>query len=135
MINNINAKYATIGRPAGGSAPQDKLVHIVGSGSGGSNRVTMLASEVARIRQAGATQLSRLLRPLAKGGGGFALALASNGKLFAREERLHEFLLRMGSNGYWDQLDMWFARNGTTRFILLALFSRMIIAAEPGTCE
>ena len=103
-----------VGRPAGGSAPQDKLVHIVGSGSGGSNRVTMLASEVARIRQAGATQLSRLLRPLAKGGGGFALALASNGKLFAREERLHEFLLRMGSNGYWDQLDMWFARNGTT---------------------
>ena len=33
-------------------------------------------------------------------------------ELFASAERLREYVLSMGNNGYWHQADIWFARDG-----------------------
>ena len=55
--------------------------------------------------------MQRLLRSRADGGGGFTAALTSSGKYFASAERFHEFIVRMGGNGYWNQVDVWFTRD------------------------
>jgi hypothetical protein len=65
----------------------------------------------SQMRANGAEQLSRLLRSKEKGGAGFTAALTSNARLFTSSERLHDFLVGMGSNGYWNQADVWFARD------------------------
>ena len=73
------------------------------------------AAEVAaklHVRSSGARQLSRLLAPAGDAGGwGFSAALTSSGKAFTSAERFEEFLVRMGGNGYWDQIDVWLARD------------------------
>ena len=42
------------------------------------------------------------------------LALTSTGRHFTRSDRLHEFLMRMGGNGYWNQVDVWFSRDAAS---------------------
>jgi hypothetical protein len=82
------------------------------SGRGGERHTTRgdghapLTSEVAasmQLRANGAQQLSRLLTPQSKGGWGFAAALTSNGRHFTDAATFHEFIVHMGSNGYWHQ--------------------------------
>jgi len=93
------------------------------SGRGGERHTTRgdghapLTSEVAasmQLRANGAQQLSRLLTPQSKGGWGFAAALTSNGRHFTDAATFHEFIVHMGSNGYWHQQDVWFSRDAAT---------------------
>ena len=69
------------------------------------------------IRSVGAQQVSRLLAATSgddEPGFGFAAALTSTGRHFTRSDRLHEFLMRMGGNGYWNQVDVWFSRDAAS---------------------
>jgi hypothetical protein len=98
------------------TSAQSKFASRIKVVSGGArNRVLKLdPAEVRYVRERGAEQIARLLRPPRLGGAGFAAALTSTGKILHRPERLHAFLLSMGSNGYWNQEDMWFARDADT---------------------
>ena len=91
--------------------PPTKKVLIVGGGSGG-RTLELGAAEAMEIRRRGAEQFSRLLAPVDEGGAGFAAVLTSGGLLFERRRHLRDHLVRMGGNGYWNQEDMWFARDG-----------------------
>ena len=62
------------------------------------------------IRAAGADQVSRLLMDRDSGGWGFQAALTSNGRHMTSADQMHDFIRRMGNNGYWNQVDIWFAR-------------------------
>ena len=66
------------------------------------------------MRALGADQLSRLLVAHSDGGWGFQAALTSTGRQFTSAEQLGPFLRKMGNNGYWNQVDVWFARDGET---------------------
>ena len=72
------------------------------------------ASEVAAGRRGGAGLLARLLTPLSSGGAGFAAALTSTNKLLLDAAQLRAYVLQMGGNGYWNQEDVWFARDATS---------------------
>jgi hypothetical protein len=62
-------------------------------------------------RVQGADQLSRLLGAEDLGGHGFQAALTSTGKYFANAERFRDYIIHMGSNGYWNQADIWLSRD------------------------
>ena len=103
VVGVSNAKGEPVGRRPG-------TVRVVGQ----LNRVLELpTAEATRIRAEGAAQVAALLRPTANGGAGFGAALTSLGKAFFRAERLRDYIVRMGSNGYWNQEDFWFARDAT----------------------
>ena len=93
-----------------GKTPQEKIVRIVGSGDGRS-ALELSEHEVARVRNNGASTVARLLRPAAEGGGGFRAALTSAGRLFTSADKMHAYVVNMGGNGYWNQEDMWFAKD------------------------
>jgi hypothetical protein len=100
------------GRSGGGgggrSGGADTLVRVVGQ----LNRVHELPlAEATRIRSEGAGAIAQLLAPVAEGGAGFSAALTSNGRAFFGAEPLRDFLIHMGSNGYWHQVDVWFSRD------------------------
>ena len=75
---------------------------------------TAEAAAAFRLRFDGSSQLARLLMGVADGGWGFRSALTSTARLFTTSDRLHEFLVSMGSNGYWHQADVWFTRDAAT---------------------
>ena len=100
------------GRSGGGgggrSGGAGTLVRVVGQ----LNRVHELPlAEATRIRSEGAGAIAQLLAPVAEGGAGFTAALTSNGRAFFGAEPLRDFLIHMGSNGYWHQVDVWFSRD------------------------
>ena len=66
------------------------------------------------VRASGAAQLSSLLDTPGNGGWGFTAVLTSEARMFTSAARLREYLMRMGNNGYWNQVDMWFTRDAAT---------------------
>ena len=98
----------TGGGGGGRSGGADTLVRVVGQ----LNRVHELPlAEATRIRSEGAGAIAQLLAPVAEGGAGFTAALTSNGRAFFGAEPMRDFLIHMGSNGYWHQVDVWFSRD------------------------
>jgi hypothetical protein len=96
------------GGGGGRSGGADTLVRVVGQ----LNRVHELPlAEATRIRSEGAGAIAQLLAPVAEGGAGFTAALTSNGRAFFGAEPMRDFLIHMGSNGYWHQVDVWFSRD------------------------
>ena len=83
--------------------------------SGGSIHGAQSADVAAAlaVRVAGADQLSRLLVSKADGGWGFSAALTSESQSFTTADGLREYLMRMGNNGYWNQVDLWVTRDAT----------------------
>ena len=68
------------------------------------------------IRSVGAQQVSRLLATSGddEPGFGFGGGLDVDGSPLYALDRLHEFLMRMGGNGYWNQVDVWFSRDAAS---------------------
>ena len=82
------------------------------SGAARSRAASKPGAPPSPLRLRGAEQLARFLTSRASGGWGFEAALTSTGRFFASAERLREYVLSMGNNGYWHQADIWFARDG-----------------------
>lgn len=97
--------YANKSALRGGAARSRGAVH--------SGRTAAVAADFA-VRDQGSQLLSRLLETRDEGGWGFSAALSSSGKHFVKPEQLANFLRRMGNNGYWHQVDMWFTRDART---------------------
>ena len=74
---------------------------------------TAAAAAAMAIRLDGAEQLSRLLRPPSDGATA-RTALTSTGKL-GRADRFQDYLMRMGSNGYWNQVTFGLRATATRR--------------------